>query len=145
MKFIRIGIDGSGSSHTPLTLQENHIVGSGKLQHYKFFAPAIRKTSVLNPDRRPTLEIQWKYFIVYVDVQLYEFHAYNDFDIEEQEIPATNEQLEEIVRITHKYLVKTFEEKRIEFPVFPPIEEISVNAIHDTAEMLREALHNQLT
>lgn len=131
MQFSRMISNGSGSSHVQLNFDDLRWYDGTPFQFQKSFQPTIKEN---------ILDITWYHFIYFKGGQLFKFHSYSQAQISDDEIAPTDEQIKELIIISHKHLQQWFEERRGEYVILPPIQDISPDAIEKTVPLLKEVL-----
>ena len=142
MKFTRSSSDGFGSSHTQVNFENFRQFNKEYIQYREIFRPSIRQAADFESDKSPKLETMWWYYIFYNGVELYQFHSSKEFTLSELDISPTDHELRDVVKISHKHLQLNFEQRRVEFPQFDPIPDISDNSSIQNIPELREVLLN---
>lgn len=143
MKFQLKGHTGSGSAHAPINFDSLHWYDHTPLQFRTTLYPVLKKPEPFDTEKRKRLELTWYHWIFYKGSELFQFHSYSEYFISEPEITPTPEQLKEMVIDSHNYLRQSFEERRKEFFIFEPLEQISEDTIQQTANQLHSFLLQQ--
>ncbi len=145
MKFIPLNSTGHGSTGDDPINRFNFLIWEADNVKYEKLAQAtVRFPLKGEQDQRPRIEFIWNVYLLYKGVQVYKFHAYRDFLIEETQIPETDTQLRDIIVLSHQALQTAFEERRKEYTAFKSIEGVSEEMIQKIVPLLREVLQNQL-
>ena len=139
MKFTPESSYGFGSA-TSLTDEDVRQLNKSSLQYRTILYSFVRPTAEYESDKNPKLDTTWYHFIFFRGGEIYEFRSYKDFIITETDIEETDQDLTNIVKATHNLLRKNFEERRIEYPIFDSISEISDDTIQQTVRQLRTSL-----
>ncbi|WP_276501940.1 hypothetical protein [Terrimonas pollutisoli] len=140
MKFTPSSSDGFGSSHTPSNFEDLSWFDKTHIRHRTIFRPYIKKPAEFEIDKNPKLDTMWYYYIFFRGVEIYQFHSSKDFTVTEIDTPATDDDLKNIIKLTHNILRKNFEERRKEFPMFDSIGDVPLNTIEEIVPQLQEVL-----
>jgi hypothetical protein len=141
MKFKPENPNGFGSS-TPLVNEDFNKIAASNLRYQTFFHAYIRRK--LDTDKNHKLDTTWYHFVFLNGVEIYQFRSYKDFEITEIDNDATKNDLVDVVKLTHRLLIKNFESRIAEYEIFNPIDQISDDAILNTVDQLQEVLLEQL-
>ncbi len=139
MVFNRKGGTGYGSSY-PGDFDDMSWYDGSPFHFKEIFWPALKQPFNLGETQYHRLEATWYYFLLFKGHQVYEFHSYYEWYIEDFSTAATNEQIKEIVLLSHEYLAKCFETRRKEHKILPAISVLSDSAIEQSTDRLLELL-----
>ncbi|SRR5260221_1143842 len=144
MQFDKVVPSGSGSSHVPINFEDMSWFDGTPFKFKKILHPTVKEAANYETDKRKRLELVWYYWILFKGSELFQFHSYSQTCISEEETEPTNEQLKELIITSYKHLQRWFEERRTEYLIFQPIEDISPDTIEQTVHQLKEVLLPQL-
>ena len=144
MKLIPNGADGYGSTHVQANFDDFSWYDKNYIQFKSFFNPVIRQAADFEIDKSPRLTTMWYYYIFFKGAEVYQFHSSKDFMITEIDTPSTDEHIREVIEFSHKALIRNFENRRKEIPVFDSILPVSEEVIEETVPLLREVLLHPL-
>ena len=119
MKFSPLKNDGHGSSHTPLTLDEIKQFPLGQFIFENLHSFEGQKEDQLG---KLKLQTQWMHYVMLEGREVYRFSSGMNCFINEEDIPATEQQCEDIINESHKDLINQWEIHRSnEVNFFPPL------------------------
>ena len=142
MKFTPESSNGYGSA-TSLTNEDVRQLNKSNFQYRTILYSFVRPTAEYELNKNPKLDTTWYHSIFFNGGEIYVFRSYKDFIITEADIDVTDQDIRNIIKMTHKLLIRNFEERRVEYPIFDAISEISDDTIEQTVPLLRKAFLQQ--
>ena len=83
------------------------------------------------------LQANWLLLIFYNGNEIFKFDTMEKLNITDKEVPPTNDQLKDLVKITYSYLQKAFDQRREEFKMFDSLVNIHCDTIDEYQNQLR--------
>ena len=139
MKFTIKGGSGSGSNY-PGNFEDLSWYDGSPFRWGKFMRPALRKALDFETNQDIKLEANWFYKVFFKGSEIYNFHTYFEYCISEVDTPPTDQQLRDVIKKSHEYLVMLFNERRKEHPILGEISPLPEEAILQTVDHLRQVL-----
>lgn len=109
MKFSPLRNDGHGSSHSPVTKEQILQFPTGQ---YVFENLHSLESHKVDDFGKRKLQTNWTHYVMLQDKEVYRFHTSMNCEIEDEDIPATEDQCYDIVNISHEDLISGWEKHR---------------------------------
>lgn len=123
MKLILKGTTSNGSHATPIAIDNLRNSGATPKVFTNTYYFSSRKVI---DNGKEVLEPKWEYMIFYKEVEVYFFDSEMPYYIEEEHIPITKEQCEDVVKNTYKELQRSWEKRRdTEVNFFPSVADLT--------------------
>lgn len=142
MKFSPLRNDGHGSSHAPVTIEEIQRFPLGQLKFDNLHSFESRK---VNDFGNVKLQTNWTHYVMLQGREVYRFHSSMNCDIEDEAIPATEEQCIEMIIKSHEDLRIQWEKHRQEeVNFFPSLVPLTTEQTHLFASQLIQTLNDEI-
>ena len=136
MIFTQKGGTGYGSSYSG-TFENLSWYDGSPFEWRRFIYPIVKETIDIDNIQQRRLEITWYFYVFFKGNEVYQFHSYYEYYISQLDIMPSADQLHDIVLKSHEYLMKSFEGRRKEHNLLPPITPLSSEAIEQSLAHLR--------
>ena len=93
--------------------------------------------SIVDEKNEEIIQAKWLLLIFYNGNEIFKFDTMEKLNITDKEVPPTNDQLKDLVKITYSYLQKAFDQRREEFKMFDSLVNIHCDTIDQYQNQLR--------